>query len=356
MKPISLLSAAEQVADYLRTEINRGALSGNLPGIHQLANELAVNHKTIVAALQLLEEEGLLESQGKGRCRRITKSDGQGSKVFRVALLMYDPEAFHLEYIVDLIHLLTEAGHTPVIPSKTLAHLSGDLSRVEQLVNSTEADAWIIGSGSRDILEWFTEQEIPVFALFGRRHHLPIASTGPDKTPAMIEAIRNLVQQGHRRIVYLAHEDRRKPVPGMLESSFLRELEMQGIHTGSFNLPDWEDTKDGLHHCLDSLFKHTPPTALLVDTSPLFISVQQHLAQKGIVAPRDVSLICLDPDSSFAWCEPTIAHINWSPQKCIQRVTRWATNVSQGKEDLQETSSKAEYVDGGTVSPILAAI
>ena len=48
-----------------------------------------------------------------------------------------------------------------------------------------EADAWIIVSGSRPLLEWFVFKEIPVFALFGRRRGLLIAGAGPDQKFAM---------------------------------------------------------------------------------------------------------------------------------------------------------------------------
>ena len=71
MKSINVLSATEQVAEHLRNELLRGALSGSLPGAHPLAEELGVNHKTVKAALQMLEKEGLLVGRGAGRRRKI---------------------------------------------------------------------------------------------------------------------------------------------------------------------------------------------------------------------------------------------------------------------------------------------
>ena len=76
-------------------------------------------------------------------------------------------------------------------------------------------------------------------------------------------------------------------------------------------MPDWSDRKDGLLSCLDSLFKVTPPTALIIQEAPVFAAVQQFLANRGLKVPDDVSLICSDPDPNFAWCEPTIAHMTW---------------------------------------------
>jgi DNA-binding LacI/PurR family transcriptional regulator len=45
------------------------------------------------------------------------------------------------------------------------------------------------------------------------------------------------------------------------------------------------------------LFQHTPPTALIISESLLFIAAQQHPARRGIAAPENISLIC--PPSIF---------------------------------------------------------
>ena len=65
---------AEQVAEEIRTGLQAGRWTGRMPGLKTLAVELGVNHKTCESALQLLEAEGTLASQGKGLGRRIVKS------------------------------------------------------------------------------------------------------------------------------------------------------------------------------------------------------------------------------------------------------------------------------------------
>ena len=70
--------------------------------------------------------------------------------------------------------------------------------------------------------------------------------------------------------------------------------------------------------------------------------------------PEDVSLICTDSDPNFAWCEPSIAHIRWDYLPVVRRIVRWAANVSIGKTDLRQTSTKAEFVEGGTIGPAKA--
>ena len=351
MADLKLLSPPEQVAAYLREELLRGSWRGEMPGAPTLAAELEVNHRMIIAAFGLLEQEGLLAPQGTGRRRRIVLPDDYSPPALRVQILLYEPSSRRLFYVVDLLHRLMEMGHVAGLATKTQQELGMDPTRIIRFVEKTEADAWVVFAGSRQVLEWFAEQPKPAFAFAGRRRGIPIAGIGPDKVPAQRIAVQRLVALGHRRIAMLVREERRKPSPGFLERTFIEELESLGIRTGPYNLPDWKDSMHDFHRCLDSLFQHTPPTALLIDGMPLFIAAQQHLAQLGILAPRDVSLIGLDPDPAFDWCQPSVAHIHWDSSQFFRRITRWANNVARGKDDRRQSFTKAEFVEGGTIGP-----
>lgn len=351
MNSFRALSTIEQLAAHLRGEIQSGLPGGSLPGVHRLARELGVSPKTVVAAVAQLEHEGIVQGQGARRRCRIIPQPGTAAAGLRVAILQYEAADRLLPYILDLEHRLQTLGHVPAFAPKTLLDLGRDPKRVAAMVGQQEADAWVVISGSREILEWFSNRPTPAFALFGRRRDLPIAGAGPDKAPPMRQAVERLARLGHRRIVRLAREERRKPKPGALEQAFLDELANQGIATGSYNLPDWEETPEGFKNCIDGLFKVTPPSALILDEALFLAVAQQHLARRGILAPRHVSLICSDPDPSFEWFLPRVAHIRWDAGPVVRRIVGWVGNVAQGKEDRRQSSSKAEFVEGGTIGP-----
>jgi DNA-binding LacI/PurR family transcriptional regulator len=126
-------------------------------------------------------------------------------------------------------------------------------------------------------------------------------------------------------------------------------MKAQGLTPGIYNLPDWDETVMGLQSYLESLFRYTPPTAIIADEAPFYFAVRHFLAARGLSVPGDVSIVCTDGDRNFAWCTPSVAHIRWDHLPLVLRVMKWANNVSHGKDDNRQTFIKAEFVPGGTI-------
>lgn len=345
-----LLSAIEQVAAHLRADLVAGRWSETIPGVHQLMKELEVSRKTVDGGLRLLEKEGLLVGQGAGRKRRIVlPKDTNAVRPMRVAILPMENSTRRRDYIIDLQHALDAAGHTAVLHTKTLVDLGMDAKRVARFVGANEADAWVVSAGSREVLEWFAAAKLPTFALFGRYTGLAVAACKPDKPLVFATVTRALIELGHRRIVLLCRELQRLPAPAASTCAFLDELTDQKIPHGDFNLPIWDESPAGLRELLTQQFMHTQPTAYIIEEAPLFVAVLQFLASRGIRVPGEVSLVCTDPDPSFAWSDPSVAHMRWDSSPLVRRIVRWAAKVSRGKEDVRQTSVPAEFVMGGTV-------
>lgn len=346
------LSKVEQVAAHLQEEIRRGRWNGAMAGRHEVAAELGVSAQTAQTALALLEKQGLLVPAGPGRPRRIAKPGAAGLPSLRVAILVGAAADRHLDYMVELKHELAEAGHAAFYTPWLMPEQGMHVESMARKLRRTKADAWIVLAGSRQLLEWFVRQRLPVFALFGRRRGLPIAGVGPDKPPAIAQATRRLIELGHQRIVLLTLRAQRLPQPGASVQAFVDELAAHGISPGAYHLPDWEENAESFHGCLARLFRHTPPTALIVDEAAFFVATMQFLQSRRLRVPEDVSLICTDGDPHFAWCRPTVAHIHWDSAPVVRRSVLWAANMARGRRDIRQTLTKAEYIDGGTVGPV----
>lgn len=342
-------SITEQVAAHLGNQLRRGRWRDTMPGRSQLAGELGVSPRTIELAFQILEKEKLLVSQGNGRPRRITVPETAiDTRKLRVAVLMHH----YSDLLPNIIHhLLDRAGHRSFFAHKTLVDLDMNVRRVARFVREVNADAWIVGAGSRAVLEWFAGQPTPTFALFGHRHGLPIAGIGPDKAPVMAEVARHLIHLGHRRITMIHRRSLRLPEPTPILRAFLDELEAAKLVPGAFNLPDWEESDQGFENILNSLFKCTPPTALILDEPFQYHAAYHHVTRHGLRVPEDVSLVCTDDHPTFAWCRPTVAHFYWDYRPVVRRAVRWANNVALGKEDRRQSGTKVNFVTGGTIGP-----
>ena len=322
-----------------------------MPGIRSLATSLGVSSNTVTAAVEQLERAGYLKPQGHGRRSLIVLPDDFVRPAFRVTLLPYERADIQLDYVVEIQQRLREAGHDVRVAEKSLMEMRLNMSQIARLVSKTKTDAWIVFSSNQEILEWFAKRATPTFALFGRFRQVPIAGIGLDKSPAFRSAIRRLAELGHRRIVLLQPKHNRVPFHALLVRESLAEMEANGIETGTYNVPDWEQSPEGLRKRLDALFTVSPPTALILDRPNELISAQLYLAKRGIFAPQDISLIS-DDDPTFEWCETPVCCIQWQSKPWINRVVNWVGNVAAGKDDRRRSFTKAKFVERGSIGPV----
>ncbi|MCF7732423.1 MAG: substrate-binding domain-containing protein [Akkermansiaceae bacterium] len=355
MQALRRFSIVEQTADHLRQGLREGLWRGTLPGVVPLAKDLHVSRGTLLGALRLLEGEGIITVHGGGRNRTINTLSVARNKL-SVGILCHDltlnesPQMAGLLYQVR--HDLEAAGHAVFFAAKTQQMLRHKVEDIKRHLGKKPADAWIVEAGSRDLLEWFAGQAVPCLALYGRSEGLPLARTGPDILPPYVAATRQLLALGHRRIVAVCRRHRRQPTPGVAERGFLDELTAHGIVTGDYHLPDWEETPAGLTVLLESLFRHTPPTALMLDEASCAISAALFLAQRRIRVPEDVSLIAIESEASLAWCHPPVAHVRWDNEPIIRRIVRWVDAVRNGRADRDTINFPARFVPTGSIGPV----
>ena len=350
-----ILSPSAQVARHLGKLIIKGQWERHLPGTPALSQEIGVDRKTVTAAIEMLEEQGLLESQGAGRPRKIVITEKQRVRGMRITILVYEEKERHELYLHKLHRLLSAAGHLVTVSKRSLTDLGMQLPRVVKYVSSNPSEIWIPTAASKEILEWFAAQPFHTMALFGRRRGVPIAGIGPDKTEAIRQMTEKLIQLGHQRIVLFSREERKKPTLGLQERTFLATLEAHGIKHGSYNLPDWKNDAGGFKECLERLLEVTPPTALLIDESQFLVAALLHLARRGISVPGQISVFCTDDDFVFQMCDPHVSCIRWPTDPVVKRIVKWVQQVSRGKVTRKQYHTPARIVEGGTIGPPLGS-
>ncbi|PXA03435.1 hypothetical protein DDZ13_12130 [Coraliomargarita sinensis] len=353
---VRILSPSEQLARHLREEMLKGRWIEELPGTPSLASEMQVDRKTITAALEILEDEGLTEPQGLGRSRRITLSS-RHTRRLNIQILLNGDNDQPIFLIYEIMQRLRQAGHNVTIAQRSLLDMGMDVSRLQRFVHRNAADAWIVLAAPHSILEWFASQDQSAFAVFGRRHRISIPSVGPDKEQAIRRAVRRLTELGHRRIVYLSRDERRESGLGHIERSYLEELRRCGISVSpECHLPDWQDDRDGFEACLRSLLKdnRAAPTAIIVDEREFFFAALLYLTQANVAVPNDISLVCSDAQALFDWCHPRVAHIRWDKSAVVDRVLQWIRQLARRRTVHNKAYyTAAEFIEGGTIGPVV---
>ncbi|MCH2024185.1 MAG: substrate-binding domain-containing protein [Verrucomicrobiales bacterium] len=352
MRQIKIKTAVEQISDAIRESIQSGEMKGTIPGAGRLAKALGVNHKTVESALRDLESEGLKINKGARQSRSVNSKNLKLSNAgIRIAIFLQDQSDVRDVMMVEIKHRLEESGHYPFFVNKSMIDLRMNKRRIARIVNRTETDAWILLAAPKEILEWFSKQGTPAFAVFGNRlEEVNIAGASPGKSHPVVQATQTLIDLGHRRIILIIRKHQREPISTSAQA-FLDVLNLNGIQSSDFNLPDWEETGEGFNQLLESIFKITPPTAIITDEPFQYLAAHHFMVNRGIQIPKHLSLICSDYDPIFKWCIPSVSHITFSNKPLLRRINDWAQNVKNQKNDLRQTILKATFIPGETIGP-----
>ena len=355
MNRVRRQSLVEVTAEHLRNGFRTGRWRGLLPGVVALATELDVSRDTVRAALQLLVSEGSLQDNGAGRSRKIMTRRIQKKRTLRIAILtsvpFMDDNSRSQRLLLVIKNALEGDGHVCLICDQISYLLPNCVRRIARHVAATEADAWIVYEGTKEVLDWFVKTTVPAIALGGRMQGLPMASSRTDFAVATEDCVDALVALGHVRIVFIAAEAWRRPTPSLAATAFQERLKHHGLPATVYNLPDWEPTAEGFESLIKALFFATPPTAFIFSEPSYCVGARLLLAEMGLRVPRDVSLVTIVPDAVLQFQRPELAYYEWPPYAHLKRILRWVKTVQTGQEDKEAYVVYSKFVPGGTIGP-----
>jgi DNA-binding LacI/PurR family transcriptional regulator len=336
MKPIVRSTVAAETAKGLGELLNSGHWGGAVPGVVEIAKQFRVSKFSARGALKILESEGILKSRGAGRARLfISKETGSIRKSFRIGILPTIPLRQDNAFVQQIISMIREdveqSGHHCFISSRSLSQLGHNAGRVLKHIQRETADAWITYRANRDVLAEMAGQTCPVYALGGYYKGLPVAGSVGDIHPALKQAIEELTNLGHRKIVTICSNRWRHPKLIPTAEFLLDTLSSKGITVGDYNMPDWTESPEGLADLLESMFLVTPPTALLVVEPSHAVAVLSFLARKRLRVPEDVSLLTTMIDPIQEWHQPPLTKLLSPTVPHVRHIRRWLAKISSGK-------------------------
>lgn len=347
-------SITNQAAELIRKGLNEGRWKELMPGRLRLAKELGISPATATRAIQMMVQEGVLESRGKDRCCAIPvgKKAKRSGELHLILLPRTSDDQTRYGWLSASYELRSQGMKTEICDF-TLEDLKYDLSAVKRRIKHLGADGWVIQAGNKEILQWFSEQPVPAFAFGGGMLGIDIAGTGFDASEGIRELTRKLIQLGHSRIVLLA----RAPLIRNLETGpagrFVEEMRAHDIATGPYNLQGLAEnaSPEELMNCLANLFRYTPPTALIVGHPTFYHGTKDFLLETGRKIPHDCSLACFNPIPGFERDHPAPTHLKADHMLLVDPLVRWARALELGTPHRMQTLVPVTLVEGRTIGP-----
>ena len=180
-----------------------------------------------------------------------------------------------------------------------------DRTQLERLLDSGDLHGLIAAPNlsaphARETIDWLANAPVPVVLVEREAsappHDMPLESVVSDHAGGAAAAVRHLVDAGHRRIGLVVSTESptsRHVRRGWLQASSDAGLPAHDVVDASLPTGGALDMDPAFEQVVDQLLA-TGTTALLVHADSEAIGVAQHLQQRGLVIPDDVSLISYD--------------------------------------------------------------
>lgn len=348
------ISLVAQTASVLLGEMQSGRWGGWLPGEHALCAQLHVGRKTLRAALDRLQQEGVVKCE-RGRRRSIVsrKPAVAARQSERVVMLMptelesLDP---FLVYLIDRLRAyLAEAGFQLETQTSQALFRAKGVVGLENLTKALNPAGWILLHSTPLIQRWFRTSELPCVVLGSCYEGIRLSSVDMDYDAMCPHAVNQLISRGHKRLTLITP----KPVTAgdiRTEIAFVEaaaQKRTSGIHG---DVMRHDGTVAAVCARVDNLMSRSqPPTALLVSRGAHFLTVMTHLLSSGARIPHDVALIACEDECYLEAITPTVARYSKNPKAFVANASRLVMNMIRGTGRIEECKIMPRFIRGQTL-------
>lgn len=350
-----------KLADHTAAELEAGIRNRRwtnwLPQERILAAELHVSRSTLRDALAKLRRSGAIESVAK-KGHRI--SDGRGTHLRgreaarpQVNLLM--PEGFeNLRYaaarwIGEFRAQLTEKGWGFRILESKAAYSRRPTRALERIADRDTASCWVLRLSTREMQQWFRDVSLPCVIAGTCFPEVGLPYVDLDHRAVCRHAVGRMVTAGHRRLALLVPEAQKAgDVESELGFSEGAEAAGAGVKALVIRTPadPWSIDKT-----VGRLFASAGrPSAILVTQPENYLSVFGSLARRGIVVPRDVSLVGCAHDSFLENFYPKPSGYRLNPKRFSDLVLRLVIEIHERGQLPGGHLMLPEFIKGGTLT------
>jgi len=315
-----------QILQSVSESIRRGELGpgGRLPTETELAESLGVNRMTISRGYSLLESKGII-NQRRGQGSFVSPDAGKMLGVSHRRFLRTVGFVFGATNFEDIPHnykFLVFDAMTGVSlrfqqTHVNLAHLPiGNVpGALPDAVKNriSEYDAFLL-MGNTKVLEPFVEltrqYSIPNVRLSESSPWPDVPSVTYDRRHAMRLAVDHLVRCGHRTIGYIGLDDRSTNGHNSKRGGFFEALEAHGLEARPEYFVHASTALGEVYRAMGRFGDRANlPDAFVADTDVKAMEAICALETRGIIVPRDVSIIGYDDIADAATFTPALTTV-----------------------------------------------
>ena len=344
----TLKTHEEQLAQELRRRIARGEWSERLPGQRALMARFGVSRPLLEKALVLLKASGDIEGGGVRSAYRAVRrpAGGEGAGTVLVYSLAPEQTANEATRILEALLSAMPAPHErlrldPLTPPEVVASRVLALGVRNALVAflPVEAAEALASAGVRAVMfgGGYRETCVPVI--------------GTDYPAILRGAFRRAFAAGHTRVC--APVWRKTPgFAARVRALVAEEYARAGLkHSPAFDVPVVESRDpSGMHECVRELFRHTPPTALILHEFPQWMAAASMLAHLRLRVPEEVSTILLLDAPELHSATPTQAHFRQDAPKFVPALREVLLRLERGQPTPPRLIAPV-WVPGGSLAP-----
>ena len=265
-----------------------------LPAERELVEEYSVDRSTIRKAIELLEDEGLIEKR-QGRKTMVCYS---AEKAIRSLYSLTAPgededEGIYMGYSVFYSSLEDE-----------------DIDGLRKRLGNSLVGIIFVSDISEKYMYQAINYGIPAVLLNSYTKLLP--SIISDNFTGMIQATEHLIELGHRDIAvvngvsdHVTAIERLRGVEDALLSAGLKLRQRNIIETGSWEYEEAVSAVDGYLSSVDRL-----PTAIIAFNDRLASGTMKAISMHGLRVPDDISVIGFDNSSLSNYTDPKLSSVD----------------------------------------------
>jgi DNA-binding LacI/PurR family transcriptional regulator/DNA-binding transcriptional regulator YhcF (GntR family) len=323
----------ERVRDAIRSDIQRGRWSGQLPSERRLAQEFQISRPTVHTALCALQAEGLVRARSGEAWYIIQRSTDKPRTTVRraeVALVRYAkmwPDMTSLLPLTDsLRQKLHRLGYGLLLADASVHGAKGLEKTLGKIDAEYQPSFYLLSSVPPEVHRWFERRETPAIVLGSRLPDVRLPAIEFDPETTFRHAVQYLLRRGHRRIALL-NVPLASTGTERVNHSFLktcadwRDGEVQGVIHNTVARPP------SIESAVRRMLGHTrPPTAVIAPHLDFVIGMYSVAGELGFHIPRDVSVLstCYWPVLDCLRPVPTCYIFSW--ENMASRVARLISN------------------------------